>query len=83
MIDKHLVIAILKLLHQMSAFTLSQNVLFNHLAIELTEPASPTEIKEQLRFAEDEGWIEGKRDVFKEMQYSLTPEGKAKLKEIG
>jgi len=79
MIDKIKVLALLGILDQCQGHMMPQKVLFYHINIELDAPLQESELIEQLRFAQDKGWIDYKIDEFKVHRWWITDPGQVEL----
>lgn len=79
MIDKIIVIALLRILKQTKGHMMPETVLFNHINIDLASPAQPSLLQEQLIFAKDKGWVDYQVDEFKIEKWWITSAGEVQL----
>ena len=79
MINELVVMTILKVLDQSGGRDMPEKLILNYLNMELDDPVTQSEFKDQLRFASERGWIDYRINEWKETRWYLTDAGQVQV----
>ena len=82
MMERMVMVAILTILDQLCGVSVEERILMNEVAANCARRPAPEEIRENIKAAQDNGWIIRTAGLLKETRWARTQLGQAALRDL-